>query len=232
MPANNTAAIVRQLGRLWPGRMGQLISAGGWRNPTPYLPYALDNGAFVAWRKREPWDERAFFGMLDKAAAARFKPMWVIVPDAVADRNETLQKWDKYASRVAAYGFPLAFAVQDGMGRHDVPEEAKLVFVGGSTAWKWSTVPAWTAWFPRVHVGRVNTLPRLIECEDRGVESVDGTGWFRGDPMQTRELIQWVCNVHPKNLRIFFNDDEDAEGLPGFICEECGTPVSAKETDR
>jgi hypothetical protein len=228
MPASNTSAIVRSLGRLWPGRMGLLIGTDDWKNPPPYLPYALDNGAFAAWRKKEPWDEAKFFRLLDKAKEARYKPLWVIVPDVVADREGTLRKWDKYAPRVKEYGFPLAFAVQDGMIRQDVPEETAVVFVGGSTAWKWSTIGAWTAWFKRVHVGRVNTLPRLMDCEERGVESIDGTGWFRGNPMQTRELIQWVCNAHPKNLRIFFNDDEDLEGPPGFVCDECGTPVAAK----
>ena len=231
MPANNTAAVMRQLGRLWPGKVGLLISPEGWRNPTPYLPYALDNAAFIAWRKRQPWDEAAFFGLLDKAAAAKYQPIWVIVPDAVADRDETLRKWDLYSPRVAAYGWPLAFAVQDGMRREDVPSETAIVFVGGSTAWKWSTLPSWTAWFKRVHVGRVNTLPRLLNCEERGVESIDGTGWFRGDPMQTRELISWITDSHPKNLRLFFNDDEDAEGPPGFLCDQCGAPVVAPVGD-
>jgi hypothetical protein len=227
MPSNNTAAIVRQLGRLWPNRVGLLMSPAGWRRPSPYLPYALDNAAFAAWRKKEPWDETAFYGLCDKAAKATYKPLWVICPDAVADKDETLRKWDQHYEKLAAYGFPVAFAVQDGMVRQDVPDKAALVFVGGSTKWKWATLGAWAAWFPRVHVGRVNTLPRLMECEERGVESIDGTGWFRGDPMQTRELIQWVVGQHPKNLTLFFNDDEDAEGPPGFLCDECGNPISA-----
>lgn len=231
MPGNHTSTLVRQLGRLWPGRMGLLVSPYGWKHPTPYLPYALDNAAFIAWRQGFPWNEGEFWGLCDKAAAAKYPPLWVICPDSVADRDGTLRLWDQHYPRLAAYGWPVAFAVQDGMIRQDVPKEAALVFVGGSTEWKWSTLGGWAAWFPRVHVGRVNTLPRLQECEARRVESIDGTGWFRGNPLQTRELVQWIVGVDPKNLRLFFNDDEDAEGPPALRCEECGEVVPQKKAN-
>ena len=70
MPSNNTSALVRQLGRLFPGRMGQLIGPGGWREPSHYLPYALDNGAFGAFTKGTGWDADAFVALLEKAKAA------------------------------------------------------------------------------------------------------------------------------------------------------------------
>jgi hypothetical protein len=193
--------------------MGLLFGPGDWKNPTHYLPYALDNGAFPAWRKGLPWDEEGWLRLMDRAAEARTRPLWAVVPDVVTNREATLERWHKYAPMMKERGLPLAIAVQDGMTAEDVPEDATVVFVGGSTEWKWRTLPRWTARFKRVHVGRVNTLKWLIECEDLGVESVDGTGWFRGDPEQTRELIRWVTGTVSKNLRLFFNDDEDAEAL-------------------
>jgi hypothetical protein len=190
--------------------MGLLIGPGGWRNPTHFLPYALDNGAFPAWRKGTAWDEAAWLALLDKSAAASTRPLWAVVPDVVTIREATLESWHRYAPMMKERGLTLAFAAQDGMTPDDVPADAAVVFVGGSTEWKWKSLPVWIASFKRVHVGRVNTLKWLIKCEEYGVESIDGTGWFRGDPEQTRELVRWITGTVSKNLTLFFNDDEDA----------------------
>jgi hypothetical protein len=86
----------------------------------------------------------------------------------------------------------LAFAVQDGMTPDDVPDGARIVFVGGSDAFKWRTVETWAAHFPRVHVGRVNNIDRVWQCDDLGIESVDGTGWFK-DPTREDKLPALEC---------------------------------------
>lgn len=70
----------------------------------------------------------------------------------------------------------------------DLDPYPDLLFVGGSTEWKWDTAPLWCGEFPRVHVGRVNTGRQLDICRKIGAESVDGTGWMRGDPKQIQEL--------------------------------------------
>ena len=93
---------------------------------------------------------------------------------------------------IRSYGWPAAFAVQDGMTSGDVPAEADVVFVGGSTAWKRRTMHEWCDHFPRVHVGRVNTGRWLWECDEAGAESCDGTGWFRGDKAQTNSLLSYL----------------------------------------
>ena len=226
MPSNNTSALVRQLGRLFPGRVGQLIGPGGWREPCEYLPYALDNGAFGAFTKKVEWEPRPFLDLLERAKVARQRPVWVAVPDAVANARATKERWLEWAPRVRAYGFPCAFVVQDGMTREDVPLDADVVFVGGSVGWKWSTLASWCAWFTRVHVGRVNSLRRLIDCEERGVESVDGTGWFRGDEMQGREFVQYVAQTHQRQVGIFepLPEPEEVE-VPGVVCDECGRSI-------
>lgn len=101
--------------------------------------------------------------------------------DMVANRNVTMQRWQQYFPIVKQFGFDAAFAVQDGMDPADVPPDAAVVFVGGSTVWKWRTLRMWCESFKRVHVGRVNSYRRLCQCHDAGAESCDGTGWFRGD---------------------------------------------------
>lgn len=195
MPANNGKWQVHY----WQGRyggLGHLYSPGGARGPWPHLPYALDNGAYPAFTSGKPWDEAAWLRHVDYYLAAALPPRWLLVPDVVQDRGATLDRWRHYEpwlrcnrdlSRCA-----LALAVQDGMEPADVPAGVDVVFVGGSTDWKWATVRAWCAAFPRVHVGRVNGYRGLRICADAGAESCDGTGWFRGDQAQLAGLERFL----------------------------------------
>lgn len=142
MPANFSAPIVHYWAGTYPGRIGWLIgpAAAAKTCVRPWLPYGLDNDAYQAFTRGVPWDEAAFFALLAWARRQVIAPRWVIVPDVVADAAATLRNWLRYASVVAASGWPLAFAVQDGMMPADVPSNAEVVFVGGSTPWKWRTV--------------------------------------------------------------------------------------------
>jgi len=196
MPANHSSPTVHYLAGKYPNRLAWLVgpSAMSKTKLRPWMPYALDNDAFSAWSQKKPWDVEAWRALLQWAQLSRHKPLWVLVPDVVADREATLQNWVRYAPEAAAYKWPLAFAVQDGMTPADVPADAAIVFVGGTTRWKWQTLPMWAESCARVHVGRVNELRRLWTCEEYGVESVDGTGWFRDtqDGRRIRHLKLWL----------------------------------------
>ena len=153
---------------------------GSVREPASWIPYACDNGRFAVWDKNATWHESHFLNMLDAYCAHPIKPRWVVVPDAVGNRDETLRQWEIWAPQITkGYDLPLAFAAQDGMSPKDVPSSAEMVFMGGTFEWKWRNLPEWAECFPRLHVGRVNTLRHLLRCKQLGVESVDGTGWFR-----------------------------------------------------
>lgn len=189
MPGNHSSPLIHHLATKYPGRIGWLVGPSA-RTKTRlrhWLPYALDNDAFGAWTKGTVWNELAWLELLAWGRASQLPPLWAIVPDVVADKKATLNNWKRYSPVVASYGWPMAFAVQDGMTPEDVPEDAAVVFVGGTTEWKWTSLPTWTGAFPRVHVGRVNELRRLHICQRLGVESVDGTGWVR-DPSDPRKL--------------------------------------------
>lgn len=196
MPANHSSPVIHYLAGKHPGKLGWLVgpTAASKTKLREWMPYALDNDAFSAWTKQKEWDVGAWRSLLQWAEESGLIPRWALVPDVVADKEGTLKKWDRHAWEVDSYGFDLAFAVQDGMTSEDVPEEAKVVFVGGSTEWKWATVERWTKDFPRVHVGRVNTIPRLDLCVRYKAESVDGTGWFRdgSDDGKIPALIRWL----------------------------------------
>jgi hypothetical protein len=142
------------------------------------MPYALDNGAFGAFTRKAEWDPAPWFALLRWAQWSGQAPLWAIVPDVVGDRSETLKRWEIFAPKVRERGFTPAFAVQDGMTFDDAPGDCVL-FLGGSTEWKLGAIRPWCERFPgRVHVGRVNTVERLLLCYRAGAISVDGTGWF------------------------------------------------------
>jgi hypothetical protein len=206
MLANHASA--HALARRFPGQVGHLYSPGDSRHPTPELPFALDNGAYryrhsAGFRSPRSAASFNFWSHCERYARITFgsvrpRARWLAVPDAVGDREATLALWAEYAPRlrsIYASCPPLAFVVQDGMEAGDVPAAADLVFVGGSVGWKWDTVCYWTMHFPRVHVGRVNSLTGLERCHELGVESVDGTGWPRDmntKPAQWRRLLGYL----------------------------------------
>lgn len=197
MVANHSSPRIHYLAGRYPNRLGWLIGPSA-RTKTklrPWMPYALDNDAYSAWSKGTAWDAAAWSELLEWARVSGQAPRWVLVPDEVADKAATLEKWNEHSAEAAGYKWPLAFAVQDGMTPEDVPIDADVIFVGGTTKWKWMSLPMWTANFPRVHVGRVNELRRLFTCEEYGVESCDGTGWVR-DPCDSRKfdrLAGWIA---------------------------------------
>lgn len=193
MPSNNSGMEIGRLCGKYPGRLGWLISPDGWRKPPSWMPYALDSGAFGAWKNGTQWDEGKFMELLERARKATY-PLWVVVPDVVMDRDATLARWDEWAPRIRAVlpHTPLAFAVQDGMEIEDVPKEAEVVFIGGSIEWKWKYLLTWTAHFPRVHVARVNSERRLWMADVAGAVSCDGTGWMRGGEERLAELAHYL----------------------------------------
>jgi hypothetical protein len=207
--ANNTGAEARRLLDRFPDRIGHIYAPGAWRTPWPH--YALDNGAFAAWRNDRPVDFDAVRVLCDRAAKAERPPRWVAVPDVVMQRDETLERWHRWAPELAAYGWPLAFVVQNGMTAADIPGAAAVVFVGGDTAWKQETVAYWCEHHPRVHVGRVNGQRDLWRYHRAGAESCDGTGWFRGDRRQLDGLWYYLadsegledCAHGPMQRRLF-----------------------------
>ncbi len=193
MPSNQSGTRVGYLAGRYPGQLGHLFSPGFQRGPWQFMPYALDNGAFGAWKNKSGWPVQPWLTLMDWAKKSKQDPLWCLVPDVVSDRAATLARWEAYAPMAKEYGWPLAFAVQDGMSAADVPTEAAVVFVGGGDEFKWGTLEMWCREFPRVHVGRVNGYAGLEKCRIAGAESCDGTGWFRGCETQSRGLERFLC---------------------------------------
>lgn len=172
-------------------RLGNLFSPGGfWKND---LGFSLDNYVYSAWRKGIAWDESRFVKHLEKVKLSGRVPDWVVCPDVVGDSAASLAKWSQWEPRLRAYGWPLAFAVQDGQSPESIPPSADLIFVGGSTEWKRKSISMWCRNFPRVHVARINTYRWLWYCHEQGAESVDGTGWFWQRKREYQDLLDYLA---------------------------------------
>jgi len=174
------------------------LQAAGWRVlvvPTGKdknygLDYAIDNGAWSAYQRGLPFDEKAFMRTLKWSAKQDIKPDWIVVPDIVAGGIKSLEYSLGWIDRVSSYG-PLLLAVQDGM----TPEHIERyigselgIFLGGTTQWKLSTMMEWGELChskakdgnrPWYHCGRVNTVRRISLCASSGADSFDGTSVAR-----------------------------------------------------
>lgn len=203
MPSNNGGWFFQCLARET-GKLGHLYSPGDQRGPWPWFPYSLDNGCFGLWNPKDntfnegKWLDSgcgAWLRLLFWANANHQKPLWAIVPDRPGDWDATVDKWGRYTDAVSFGSIPLAIAVQDGATVNAVANlkpTPQVICVGGSTEWKWGTAQEWIECFPRVHVLRCNSPDKLHWLEKLGCESTDGTGWNRGDRVQTKGLEDWA----------------------------------------
>lgn len=158
---------------------------------TEGFPYGLDNGAWTAFQRDEPFDVDAF----ERAVRLLGRDAdWIVLPDIVmgglASLEMSLSWLKRLRRRVALRSAKFLIAVQNGMeapkvmrriGRWLGPKVG--IFVGGDTSWKLATMAAWAKLAHRrgaiCHVGRVNSAKRIRACEAAGVDSFDGSSASR-----------------------------------------------------
>ena len=146
------------------------------------FPYGLDNGAWTAHQRGEPFDVAAFERAVEWGAAGAD---WLILPDIVGGGLDSLRFSLEWAPRLSGL-CPLLLAVQDGMTPADVAPfvgPGLGLAVGGSTRWKEQTCRQWGQLAHRtsayLHVLRVNTARRIRICAHAGADSFDGSSVSR-----------------------------------------------------
>ena len=209
MLGNHSSPIFHYWAGKYPDKMGWLVGPSGQTKTRlrEWIPYALDNDVYADWDNGREWSEDGYYRFLDWVSVQKFAPLWAAVPDAIGDRGKTLEKWVRHSDRVRAYGWPVAFVVQDGMTPKDVPP-CDVIFIGGTFRWKWNNVEKFAHHHPRVHVGRVNTLGKLRRCDELGIESVDGTGWFRRPEIEFARLEEYLCGKPENQIPFTFNQEK------------------------
>ena len=166
--------------------VGQLLTPlTRYRLREPARQWAIDNGAFSRF------EEKAFLSLLEREEHHKANCLFVTAPDVVGSARRTLEVFEHWKGRLAAW--PIALACQDGQEDLPLPwDDVAAVFIGGSTNWKLSDsaaqcIKAAKALGKWAHVGRVNDPARFDYFEKLGADSIDGSGIARYTHM--REAI-------------------------------------------
>jgi hypothetical protein len=158
-------------------QVGRLCVPSDGQSPDPGQVWAADNGAFSGF------DETAFLRMLDRLEPWRETCLFVACPDVVGSHTLTLDLFEVWAPRLQKW--PLALVAQDGLTPEAVPwNKFDALFIGGTTEWKLSPAAALLVREAKrrgkwVHMGRVNTIRRMVYANSIGVDSIDGTSFSR-----------------------------------------------------
>jgi hypothetical protein len=156
--------------------LGQLICPRS-RNRVMLPQWAADNAAYSGF------DPVGYNRMIDRIRLALpvTRPVFVAVPDVLGHAQQTRKQFSEWYPRLG--GLPIAYILQDGEQVECVPWSLlTAVFVGGSTTFKTGRdarqlVVAAKARGLWVHMGRVNTVRRLLYAKQIGCDSVDGSGF-------------------------------------------------------
>jgi hypothetical protein len=164
------------------------LRAHGWRilltpdNPLHRkgLSYAIDNGAWGAFQKKERFKTGPFLDLVERhGGAANF----VVIPDIVAGGMKSLDFSVSWIHRLKNLK-KLLLPVQDGMDIYSVAAVLHQhpnmgIFLGGTTEWKLETMFEWgvvaAVMRRHYHIGRVNTMRRIRLAAEAGADSFDGT---------------------------------------------------------
>lgn len=152
-----------------------------------------DNGCFS--RK---WEAKRWLRwLLDQPRRFRFTVCPdVFDPSGAPCHEATVDLWRKWAPVMDRHGFTPAFVCQVGAEPGNVPNDAPVLFLGGTTEWKlgrdaWALAQADDRW---VHMGRVNSRRRFDAAQAMGCDSVDGTYLTFGPDTNLPKLLR---NVDP-----------------------------------
>lgn len=175
----------RNLDALRSAGWGLLISATGVHRDEGFDRICLDNGAWTAFQRQEPWQDEPFRRLVETFGA---RADWVAAPDIVAGGRDSLLLSAEWICWLLERCPRVLIPVQDGMTPEDLDPYIRHdrrvgLFVGGSTEWKWNSLPEWSHLARRhgswLHVARVNSAQRIRECARAGAHSFDGTSVTR-----------------------------------------------------
>ncbi len=173
----------RNLDALRSAGWGLLVSrAGSWRTEG-FNRYMVDNGAWSDYQAGRAFDDDAFERLIDKLGS---RADCIVLPDIVAGGRASLELSLRWSNRCLSVCPLVLIAVQDGMTENDLEPLVGLsvgIFLGGTTAWKLSTMARWGLFCARrgvyYHVARVNSERRMWLASAAGAHSIDGSSATR-----------------------------------------------------
>ena len=163
------------------------------------VPCALDNGAFVAYKKGYPFPEKVFLETIDECYKLNLSLDFIVCPDIVAGGEKSLEFSMKWATGKLLTAPRLALVVQDGMTTQMIDAYIlkffTVIFVGGSVKWKWDNADKWARFAHNnnklCHIGQVGQVMKLKFADHIQVDSVDSTSFARNE---TWDIIEEYKN--------------------------------------
>ena len=161
------------------------------------VTWCADNGCFS-----DKWDAEKWWAWLVEHADDAATCAFAVAPDVVGDAWKSHLRAAPWLGRIRELGYPVAYVAQDGLERLPVPwADFDVLFIGGSTEWKLgrharALAAEAKARGKRVHMGRVNSLKRLMYADAIGCDSVDGTFLVFGPDVNLGRLGSWLDHLH------------------------------------
>lgn len=181
--------------------------------------FALDNGAFSAYRGRVPWDETRFYRYVQRIENTNITPAFVVIPDIVAGGKESLDLSVSHIQKLPST-WKKYLPVQDGMKECDltpnITEYIDGIFVGGIVTWKWRTAGMWCKLAHdfgfNCHIGRVNTEREILSAYHIDADSVDGSSASRN--RTELKLLRNILSLQTQKLLSCRGEGSEQEAPP------------------
>jgi hypothetical protein len=158
------------------------------------VPWCLDNGVFSGG-----FDEGVWMSRLKTLEGFVETCLFVVIPDVVGNHVATTLRFRHYAPIARQYGFPIAYATQDGLTPDRTPwDDFEVLFVGGTDHHKLgyeATLLVQEAldrnkW---IHIARVNSYTRMRKFWV--ADSWDGTSISYAPDREMKRLANAVRRI-------------------------------------
>lgn len=164
-------------------------------------PWAADNACFA---HAEDFDLSAYLAWLDVIPREHMRRcLFATAPDVIGDWATTWARSRDVLPLLRARGFAAAVIVQEGATAYNVPWDSfDALFVGGkANAWKEGAVAERLCNEARdrgkwVHMGRVNSLRRMLIADRFRCHSADGTYVKFGPRVNLPKVLSWLDVLH------------------------------------
>jgi len=175
------------------GLLRTIVTPAQGTRPIPGVPFCADNGKYgKGWPG--PWRWGEWVKGLPRDGCA-----FVVAPDVPFNAAATLRLWDPAYRFLARYGYPAAFAAQDGQESLPVPwSQISTLFIAGSTEWKlgphaFALIQEAVSRDVPAHCARVSSERRLMKASWAGCSSADGTYLAYGPDKNLPKLLGWLA---------------------------------------
>lgn len=186
---------------------GLLTSPRNGFSPATAIAYgakwAADNDCYAYWKRSEVYNPRPLLLALERWKPYREHCLFVNAPDVLTNAKATLENFWWWGPIIRAYGYPVAFTVQNGVQQVGIPDWGyfDVLFIGSTNATKYSQYVFNLVTEARkrgvwVHNGRVNTPAFIRASKAMGCSSFDGTKFTIESPQVKKVLPYQTIKQH------------------------------------